>query len=25
LTVVRVPGSIHPSSCWLMSWMRWNC
>jgi len=25
LTVFTVSGSIHPSCCWLVSWMSWNC
>ena len=25
LTVLTVSGSDHPSCCWLVSWMSWNC
>jgi len=25
LTVFTVSGSVHPSCCWLVSWMSWNC
>jgi len=25
LTVFTVSGSVHPSSCRLVSWMSWNC
>jgi hypothetical protein len=25
LTVFTVSDSIHPSCCWLVSWMSWNC
>ena len=25
LTVFTVSGSVHPSCCWLVSWMIWNC
>jgi len=25
LTVFTVSDSVHPSCCWLVSWMIWNC
>jgi hypothetical protein len=25
LTLFTVSGSTHPGSCWLVSWMSWNC